>query len=164
MARGVGRRRGAEAKSGAAAQRRVAGQSWNCDGGDARDDSADDDGGARPMSGAEAAAAVAGLVRDRRGSQSEGVAPSETGAHVVAVAVELYNASAAAVAAAVVVAVVAVAVAVAVAAVAVAAVAVACATGIPSPVPSARSPLCRAHPARTWSRHDVRVLSLASSH
>ncbi len=157
MARGVGRRRGVEAKSGAAAERRVAGQSWSRDGGDARDDSADDDGGARPMSGAFAEAAVAGLVRDRRGSQSEGVAPSEAGAHVVAAAVELYNASAAAVAAAVVVAVVAVAVAVA-------AVAVACATGIPSPVPSARSPLCRAHPARTWSRHDVWVLSLASSH
>jgi hypothetical protein len=112
MARGVGRRRGVEAKSGAAAKRRVAGQSWSCDGGDARDDSADDDGGARPMSGAFAEVAVAGLVRDRRGSQSEGVAPSETGAYVVAVAVELYNASAAAVAAAaVVVAVVAVAVA-----------------------------------------------------
>jgi len=152
MARGVGRRRGVEAKSGAAAERRVAGQSWSCDGGDARDDSADDDGGARPMSGAFAEAAVAGLVRDRRGSQSECVAPSETGAHVVAVAVELYNASAAA--AAVVVAVVAVAVS---------AVADACATNIPSPVPSARSPLCRAHPARTWIRHDVRFLSLASS-
>jgi hypothetical protein len=85
------------------------------------------------------------------------VAPSETGAHVVAVAVELYNASAvAAVAAAVVVAVVAV--------VAAAAAVVACATGIPSPVPSARSLLCRAHPARTWSRHDAKFPSLASSH
>src|SRR5579863_1515460 len=103
MARGVGRRRSVEAKSGAGAER-VAVQSWSCDGDGARGDSARGGDGARPMMSDESAEAAAeGLVQDRRANQTGRVVASEVGGHVVvvaaAVAVELYNAFAAAVAA-----------------------------------------------------------------
>ena len=153
MERGVGRRRSVEAKSGAGAER-VAVQSWSCGGDGARGDSAHGGGGARPMmNGEPAEAAAEDLVQDRRADQTGEVVASEVEGHVVvaaAVVVGLYNAFAAAEA-----------VAVAAAAVVVAAVAAACAACIPSP---ARSPLCRVHPARKRDRHDVRGLSLASSH
>ena len=155
MARGVGHRRSVEAKSGAGAER-VAVQSWSCDGDGARGDSAHGGDGARSiMSGETAAAAVAveGLVQDRRANRTGRVEASEVVGHVVvvaaAVAVGLYNASVAAVVAA--------------AAAGVVAVAAACATCIPSPA-GARFPLCHVHPARKRDRHDVRGLSLASSH
>jgi len=149
MERGVGRRRSVEAKSGAGAER-VAVQSWSCDGDGARGGSAHGGDGARPMmNGEPAEAAAEDLVQDRRADQTGEVVASEVEGHVVAAAaaavvVGLYNAFAAA-------EVVAVA----------AAAAAACTTCIPSP---ARSPLCRVHPARKRDRHDVRGLSLASSH
>jgi hypothetical protein len=132
-------------------------QSWSCGGDDAHGDSVHGGDGVRPMSGAIAEGALEGLVQDRRGNQNESVAAGERavqGHVVVAVAVELHSASVAAVVVAVVVAVDAVAVA-----------AVACdASSIPFRAPSARSPLSHAHRARTWSHHDARFLSLASSH
>lgn len=96
-----------------------------------------------------AEAAIAGLAQDRCGDQSDYVVSSESAYVVAAVVVELYNASAV------------VAVAVAPAAVVPAAV---CAVSIPFPAPSARSPLCRVHLARTWARQDATFPSLASSH
>ena len=160
MERGVGHRRSEEAKSGVEAEREAV-QSWSCDGDGARGDSAHGGDDARPMmSGGSVGAAAEDLVQDRRANQTGEVAASEVEGHVVvvaaAVAVELYNAFAAA--AEVVV------VAAAAAVVVVAAVAAACATCIPCPAGSARSPLCRVHPARKRDHHDVRGLSLASSH
>jgi len=130
VARGEGRRRDVEAKLEVVVER-TAVQSWNCGDDDARGGGAHDGGGAHPMSGTSAEAAMAGLAQDQYWNQSEYVATSESAYVAVAVAVELYNASAAVAAAAAV---------------------VACAMRTPIPVPSAQFPLSRVHLSRTWVR------------
>ena len=85
--RGVGHRRGVEAKLGVVVERAAA-QSWNCDGDDARGDGVHDGGGAHPMGGTSAEVAIADLARDRYGDRSEYAAASDSAYVVVAVVVE----------------------------------------------------------------------------
>ena len=97
MTRGVGHRRGVEAKLEVDVVERAAVQSWNCGDDDARGGGVHDGGGAHLMSCTSAEAAIAGLAQGQYGDRSEYVAVSELTYVVVAVVVELYNASAAAV-------------------------------------------------------------------
>ena len=124
MAHGVGHRRDVEAKWQIVVER-AAVQSWNCGDGDVRGGGAHGGGGAHPMVGTSAEAAIAGLAQDQYGNRSEYWAASESAYVGVAVVVESYNASAAVV------------------------VAAACAMCIPFPAPSAQFPLSRVHLART---------------
>jgi hypothetical protein len=95
MARGVGHRRDVEVILEVVVVERAVVRSWNCGDDDARGGGAHDGGGAHPMDGTSAEAAMPGLAQDQYGVRSEYVAASEPAYVAVAVVVELYNASAA---------------------------------------------------------------------